>query len=167
MRRILIIGNSGAGKSTLARRLGDRLGLPVIHLDVLFWRPGWTESNDAEFRARVADALRAPAWICDGDFGSSLDLRMPLADTVVWLDQRPIICLVRAIWRAVKFADGGRPDMAEGCREKIDLEFYGYIWNWNRTRRPHVEAALAAHGDHLRVIRLRTDRDIAAFLATT
>lgn len=164
MQRILIIGNSGAGKSTLARRLGERLNLPVIHLDVLFWKPGWTQSEDGEFRARVANALGGPAWICDGDFGSSLDLRMPLADTVVWIDQPPILCLARAIWRAVKFGDGGRPDMAEGCREKVDLQFYAYICNWNRTRRPRVEAALAAHGQHLRLIRLRTDRDIAAFL---
>ena len=165
MRRILIIGNSGAGKSTLARRLGERLDLPVIHLDALFWKPGWTESDDSEFRVRVADALSGPAWVCDGDFGSSLDLRMPLADTIIWLDPPPILCLARAIWRAIKFADGGRPDMAEGCREKIDLTFYGYIWNWNRTRRPRVEAALAGHGDHLGVIKLRTDRDVAAFLA--
>lgn len=165
MRRILIIGNSGAGKSTLARRLGERLNLPVIHLDTLFWKPGWTESGDDEFRARVALALSGPDWICDGDFGSSLDLRLPLADTVVWLDQPPIICLARVIWRAIKYADTRRPDMAEGCRETIDFKFYGYVWNWNRTRRPRLAAALAAHGAHARLIRLCSDSEIAAFLA--
>ena len=167
MRRILIIGNSGAGKSTLARRLGERLGLPVIHLDVLFWKPGWTESGDQAFRTRVAHALRGPDWICDGDFGSSLDLRFPLADTVVWLDQPPIICLARVIWRAIKYAEARRPGMAEGCRETIDFKFYGYVWNWNRTRRPRLEAALAAHGAHVRLIRLCRDSEIADFLAQT
>ena len=76
-RRILIIGNSGGGKSTLARQLGAKLGLPVIHLDVLFWKPGWVESGDVEFREAVAAALSTPAWICDGNFGSNWDLRMP------------------------------------------------------------------------------------------
>lgn len=165
MRRILIIGNSGAGKSTLARRLGQKLGRPVIHLDVLFWKPGWVESSDSEFRRRVAEALSGPAWICDGDFGSSLDLRLPLADTVVWLDLPTVVCLMRAIWRAIRYSGGGRPDMAEGCRETFDLAFYVYIWNWNRTRRQRLDAALAARGDHVRLVRLGSDRAIADFLA--
>lgn len=86
MRRVLIVGNSGGGKSTLARSLGAKLGLPVIHLDVLFWKPGWVESDRADFRVRVAEALQAPAWICDGNFTSSYDLRMPYADTIIWIE---------------------------------------------------------------------------------
>ena len=122
MRRILVIGNSGGGKSTLARRLGEKLGLPVIHLDVLFWKPGWVESERDDYLARVMAALAAPAWICDGQFTASFHLRMPLADTIVWIDQPPALCLVRAIWRAVTYRDGGRPDMADGCTEKVDFE---------------------------------------------
>lgn len=165
MRRILVIGNSGGGKSTLARRLGEKLGIPVIHLDVLFWKPGWTESNDAEFRMRVAEALNGESWVCDGDFGGSLDLRLPRADTVVWIDQPVWLCLVRAIWRIVKYRTDTRPDMAEGCRESIDLKFWGYILAWNRSRRPIIEAALAAHGARVRLVRLTSDRQIAAFLS--
>lgn len=164
MRRILIIGNSGAGKSTLARQLGEKLSLPVIHLDVLFWKPGWTESHDDDFRARSAEALAGEAWVCDGNFGGSWDLRMPLADTIVWIDQPPWLCLVRAIWRVVKYRHGTRPDMAEGCRETIDLTFYGFILTYNRKVRPRLEAALATHGAHARRVRLRSDREIAAFL---
>lgn len=165
MQRVLIIGNSGGGKSTLARRLGDKLGLPVIHLDRLFWKPGWIESDDNAFRITVAEALAAPAWVCDGDFGSSLDLRAPLADTIIWIDQPPWLCVVRAIWRIVRFRGGGRPDMTEGCDESLDLKFYGYILSWNRTRRPRLQAALAVYGVHARLVRLRSDREIAAFLA--
>lgn len=165
MRRVLIIGNSGAGKSTLARRLGEKLGLPVIHLDVLFWKPGWVESEREDYRRRVLAALEAPEWICDGNFTSTFGLRMALSDTIVWIDQPPLLCLFRAIWRAITYRKGGRPDMAEGCTEKIDFQFYGFILTYNRKVQPLLEAALAEHGAHARVVRLRSDREIARFLA--
>lgn len=165
MRRVLIIGNSGAGKSTLARRLGEKLGLPVVHLDVLYWKPGWVESADEEFHARIEAYQRADAWIADGNFGGSWRLRMPAADTIVWLDLPAWLCLVRAIWRVFEYRDGTRPDMAEGCREKIDFQFYGYILSYNRKMRPRLEKALAEHGTHARLFHLKSDREIAAFLA--
>ena len=165
MRRVLIVGNSGGGKSTLARRLGEQTGLPVIHLDVLFWKPGWVERDDAEFRASVQQALKAPTWITDGNFGSTWDLRMPLADTIILIDQPRALCLFRAIWRRVTYRHGGRPDMAEGCDEAVDLKFYHFIWTYDRKVRPRLEAALAAYGAHARVVRLRNDHEIAAFLA--
>ena len=165
MRRVLVIGNSGGGKSTLARKLGAKLGLPVIHLDVLFWRAGWVESDRDDYLARVMAALAAPAWICDGQFTSSFHLRMPLADTIVWIDQPRALCLIRAIWRAVTYRDGGRPDMAEGCREKIDFDFYRYIWTFDREKKPEIEAALAAYGGQAQIVRLTSDREIAEFLA--
>lgn len=165
MHRVLIVGNSGGGKSTLARRLGEQTGLPVIHLDVMFWKPGWVERDDAEFRVSVAEALQAPTWITDGNFGDTWDLRMPLADTIVWIDQPRALCLFRAIWRMVTYRHGGRPDMAEGCREALDLKFYHFIWTYNRKVRPRLETALATHGAHARVVRLRSDREIATFLA--
>jgi adenylate kinase family enzyme len=165
MRRILVIGNSGGGKSTLARKLGETLRLPVVHLDVLFWKPGWVESEDDEFRARVAAALSAPDWICEGDFRGSFDLRMPLADTIVWVDQPPWLCLFRAMRRVVTGRIHGRPDMAEGCQESVDFALYGFILTYNREHRPSLQAALAEHGAHARVVRLRSDREIADFLA--
>ena len=165
MRRILIVGNSGGGKSTLARRLGEKLGLPVVHLDVIFWKPGWVESDRDEYRARVVEALAAPEWICDGNFTSTFGMRMALSDTIIWIDRPAWLCLYRAIWRAITYRRGGRPDMAEGCDEKIDFDFYGFILTYNRKVRPKLEAALAEHGRHARLVRLTSDREVAAFLA--
>jgi adenylate kinase family enzyme len=165
MRRVLVIGNSGGGKSTLARRLGDKLGLPVIHLDILFWKPGWVESDKAEFADRVAAALQAPVWVSDGNFGSNYHVRLPRADTVIWIDLPPWLCLFRAIKRAVTYRGGGRPDLTPGCDETIDFQFYGFILNFRRKHQPRLEAALAEHGAHVRLYRLRSDREIAAFLA--
>lgn len=166
MRRVLIIGNSGGGKSSLARALGERTGLPVIHLDVLFFKPNWVESDRLQFRQRVAEALAAPQWICDGNFGSTYDLRMPLADTIIWIDRPRLQCLYRAIRRAITYSRGGRPDMAPGCRETIDLKFYRFIWTFDAAIRPRLEAALAEHGSHARLERLRCDDEVARFLAS-
>ena len=167
MRRILIVGNSGGGKSTLARRLGEKLSLPVIHLDVIFWKPGWVEIGDEAFRLEAARALQGPEWICDGNFSGTWDLRMPLADTIVWLDQPRLLCLFRAVMRVVTYRGRRtRPDMAEGCDEKFDPKFYGYIWSYDAKVAPRLEAALAQYGRHARVVRLKNDRAIAAFVAS-
>jgi len=58
MRRILVIGIAGGGKSTLALKLGEVLGLPVIHLDAIFWKPGWESIPREEFRALTADLVK-------------------------------------------------------------------------------------------------------------
>jgi adenylate kinase family enzyme len=164
MQRVLIIGNSGGGKSTLARKLGAKTGAPVIHLDVLFWKPGSVESDKQEFKARLTAALAAPRWIADGNFSSSWDVTMARADTVVWIDQPRWLCLVRAIWRIVKYRRELRPDMAEGCRESVDFAFYRYIWTYDAETTPKLLAALETHGAHARHVRLRSDREIVAFL---
>ena len=167
MRRILIVGNSGGGKSTLARRLGEKLSLPVIHLDVIFWKPGWVEAPDDEFRAGVARALQGPAWVCDGNSPATADIRMPFADTIVWIRQPRLLCLIRAISRVVTYRGRHtRPDMAQGCDEKFDPQFYRYIWTYDEKVAPRIDAALKAHGRHARLVRLRNDREIADFLAS-
>ena len=84
--RILVIGPSGAGKSTLARAIGARLDLPVVHLDALFWQPGWVESDDAEFRARIAAVADTDAWVIDGNYSRHLDVRLARAQAAIWLD---------------------------------------------------------------------------------
>jgi adenylate kinase family enzyme len=68
MRRIIVVGCSGSGKTSLALKLGRKLGLPVVHLDVLYWRPGWNASDKASFRVRVADAIAGEGWVADGSF---------------------------------------------------------------------------------------------------
>ncbi len=165
MRRVVILGCSGSGKSTLARAMGERLGLPVVHLDALFWRPNWVEPEPAAFRARVVEALAADAWISDGNYvGRTFDIRMPRADTVIFVDQSRRICM----WRIFKrwWVDRGRrrADLAEGCYENLDWEFTKLVWTFNRKHRANILAAVASYGKP--VTMLRSDREIAAFLET-
>jgi adenylate kinase family enzyme len=165
MQRILLIGCSGGGKSTLARRLGEKLGLPVIHLDVLFWKPGWVESSYEEFRPRVEAAVAGERWIIDGNFSRTFDIRMPRADTIVWIDQPRWLCLWRAFWRSLTQFGRVRADLAPGCPEQFDPGFYAFIWNFRKKNNAGIEEALATLGRHARLFHLRSDAEIAAFLA--
>lgn len=164
MRRVLVIGIPGAGKSTFARALGARTGLPVIHLDTEFWQPGWKITPREPWRAKVAELVAHEAWIMDGNYGASLDLRLPRADTVIWFDYPRRVCLRRAVWRVLTTYGQVRDDLALGCPERFDLEFLRFIWDFNAKSRPQVVTALFEHGRHLVPIVLRRDRDAARFL---
>ena len=100
-KRILILGCGGAGKSTLARRLGAATGLPVVHLDGLYWQPGWVAMERAAWRRTVENEIAKDAWIIDGNFGSSLELRLSRAQAAVYLNYSRAVCLagvLRRVW---------------------------------------------------------------------
>jgi adenylate kinase family enzyme len=123
-RRILILGPSGAGKSTLARRLGDRLGLPVVHLDALYWNPGWSASETGLFRARMAEAAARDAWVIEGNYSSHLDLRLPRAEALIWLDLPRYVYFPRAVWRSIRNYGRERGDVGAGNPEQFDWSFF-------------------------------------------
>ena len=93
LHRWLLLGHSGAGKTTLATELGELLKLPVVHLDKLSWRPGWQELDRATFSERTCAAAAGERWIIDGNYTGTLDLRLPRAQAVVWLDYPLWRCL--------------------------------------------------------------------------
>jgi len=166
MQRIVILGNAGSGKSTLARALGQRLGLPVIHLDKLFWEPGWTEPDPEQFRTRVGEAVAGDSWVCEGNYARrTFDLRLPRAQLVIWLDTPRLTCLKRVIVRSV--LDRPRPDRAAGCKEQLDkafLEFLKFVWQFDRGYRPGIEAMRLAVAPDVRTVHLRGERQIRDFL---
>ena len=164
MRRVLIIGCGGAGKSTFGIHLAERTGLPLIHLDQAFWRPGWTVTPRIEWRGTVNRLVAAPAWILEGNYENSLDLRLPRADTVIWFDMPRHLCLRRVAKRMLTTYGRVRLDMAPGCPERLDLAFLTWIWNFNRTTRPKIQAMLDLHGSHLQPVIFRRDRDVRVFL---
>lgn len=138
--RILIIGSGGAGKSTFARALGDATGLPVIHLDQLYWRPGWVEPPKPEFHATLERVMAEPRWILDGNYSGSLAMRIAAADAIVWLDPPRVVCLAGVVKRRLR--GGPRPDVPAGCPEHLSWEFVTWIWNYPTRTAPKVRARL-------------------------
>lgn len=135
MKRIVIIGCSGSGKSTLACQLGEKLNLPVVHLDRLFWKSGWQESTAEEFDAKLTVELEKSQWIMDGNFNRTIPARLAKCDTVIYLDYNRFVCLWGVICRVFKSYGKTRPDMGDGCPERFDWEFLKWIWNFNRRNR--------------------------------
>ncbi len=166
MRKLLLIGPGGSGKSTLATQIGARTGLPVIHLDALYWRPGWIEPTREEWRATLAPLLAQDAWVMDGNFGGTLERRLAAADTVIFFDLPPLLCLWRVLRRRVRYHGRSRPDMTPGCPEKIDLEFVWWILSYRSRKRRTLLPKLHAWADApgRRLVVLSSPRAVQAFV---
>jgi len=164
VQRVVIVGSGGAGKSTLARTLASRTGLPVVHLDEHFWHPGWVETPSDEWR-RLQRELFAPAqWIADGNYSASLDVRLPRADTVIFLDFPTWRTVPRILRRAL--GHRGEAIQAAGCPERLDLQFLMWVVNYRRRSRPRVVDAIERFAPHADLHVLRSPRAVRAFLAT-
>jgi adenylate kinase family enzyme len=146
MQRVAVVGSGGAGKTTFARRLGEIIEAPVIHLDHHFWRPGWVETPKDEWRDIQREMVAADRWVIDGNYGGTLEVRFPRADTIVVLDFHRVVCLGRALRRSI--LGHGRATQAPGCPERIDLGFYRWIWDYPTGGKTRMVAKLREHGAH-------------------
>ena len=164
MERILIIGCGGSGKSTLARELGEKRNLPVVHLDKLFWHPGWVESTKEEIDAKILAELRNPQWIMDGNYYRTMHQRLQYCDTVIYLDFSRVTCLVGVLKRVITSYGRVRPDMGEGCPERFDWEFLRWVWNYNKKNRER-NYRLLNEADHAKTYAFKNRRQLRRFLA--
>lgn len=162
MQRVLVIGSPGAGKSTFACELARRTGLPLTHLDAEYWRPGWVRPPKEVWEERVRELIAPDAWILDGNYTSTVPLRAARADTVVVLDYSRLLCLYRAVRRAIL---NRRPDALDLGKEPLNLEFLRFVWRFPVVQRRQL-AGLGAM-PHLSVVRLRSDDQATAWLAAS
>jgi len=166
MKRIAIIGPGGAGKSTLARQIGAKTGLPVVHLDAVYWHKGWVETPKVEWAETARELASRPEWILDGNYGGTMDLRLAASDTIIFLDLPPALCAARVLLRFLKYRSQSRPDMAAGCPEKLDFVFLQWIWNYRRDRRPGILTRMNAYAEGRRLVHLQTPGQVRRFLAS-
>ena len=166
-RRVVVTGLAGAGKSTLSIALAAKTGLPLIHLDLQFWKPGWTEPTETEWRDKQRAVLAGDAWIADGNYHETLDIRVELADTVVVLDLPWWRCSGRALRRG--FTVPG--ELPAGCdyprwmRLRDEWRLAYRILRSSRSEPARERETIARHGQHAAVHVLRSTREVRDFLA--
>lgn len=163
MQRVLVLGAPGSGKSTLAAALARRTGLPLIHLDRHYWRPGWVEPDKETWARQVETLAAADRWVMDGNYGGTLASRLSRAETVIWLDLPTSVCLWRIARRALLHHGRVRPDMAEGCPERLRLEFILHVLRFRFHSRRRIVRKLEGYVGSL--VRFTRPREAARWLA--
>lgn len=164
MERIMIIGCGGSGKSTLARQMGAKLDIPVVHLDKLFWTPGWVSLPQEAFDKLHREAIAGEKWIIDGNFNRTIPERLERCDTVIYLDFSRAACLLGVAKRILTTYGTVRQDMGEGCPERIDLDFLKWVWNFNKNKR-EKNYRLLNEAEGKETIVLKNRRAVRKFLA--
>ena len=167
-RRVVVTGLAGAGKSTFSKALSAKTGLPLIHLDLHFWKPGWVEPSDDEWREKQRRLLAGDAWIADGNYHATLELRLERADTVVFLDTPWWVCAARAFVRGLRAPPGSV--MPDGCEDSAwrrlrdEWRIVWRVWRRRASDRERELAIVSEHGPHATLHVLRSKRAVRDFL---
>jgi adenylate kinase family enzyme len=150
MKRVLILGPGGSGKSTLAARLSEITGLPVIELDKVFWQSGVLPTPRHQWVELQQSLVKEERWIMDGDLGphDAIEVRLRVADTIIFLDFSPVRCAWRALRRS---------------RERVD--FWFWLLCYRRKSRPILMEAIYKHATQTDIYALRNPRALRRFLA--
>ena len=162
MKKIIIPGCPGSGKSTFARALQKQTGLPLFYLDRMNWNPDRTTVEKDVFLERLQEVLSREEWILDGNYGSTIELRLQACDTAFFLDYPVEVCLDGIRERRGQV----REDMpwVEGEREE-DANFLKFIRAYPIQSRPKVLELLTRYpAKEIHIFRDRSEAD--AFLET-
>lgn len=138
MEKILIIGNAGSGKSTFSKKLAQKLQLPLVHLDKIYWTGNWDHLSREEFDEALQKELIKPQWIIDGNFNRTFPHRLQYCDTVFFFDLPAISCFWGITKRIFQNYGKTRTDMGGNCPEYFDkqkISLYKGVLNFNKTRR--------------------------------
>jgi adenylate kinase family enzyme len=161
--RIAIVGCGGSGKSWLARSLGGLLGVKPVHLDGLYYDQDWKPLDQDRFADLQRELVAAPRWIIDGNYASSLPIRLRAATTVIFLDLPGWTCLCGVARRRMRHGGGQHKDI--GVYDRISWEVIRYILGYRRRMAPRVRKLIADHAGNAEVVVLRSRRATRDYLA--
>jgi len=155
----MIIGSPGSGKSTFSRKLSEALNLPLYHLDLYFWKPGWVQTPVDEWTKFIEQLVIQDKWIIDGYYGRTLDTRMQAADVIILFDLSPWITTYRVIKRRIQYHGKSRPDLNVDCPESLDWELVKYSWNFRKNRIPGINERIQKHSKNKKIIIIKNSKE--------
>lgn len=164
MKRIIVIGNCGSGKSTFAEKLSQMTGIPLTHLDQLYWKPNWVASDHDEFDEKIQKIITTDSWILDGNYTRSAHTRIEKSDTVFFFDFPVWKSLFRVVKRSIFGYGKVQKGAAEECNENYDLKFYLYVLRFKQHSRPLIVKAIEACTDQLDVVVFKNNKESDAWL---
>ena len=150
MKRVAVIGCPGSGKSTFARKLHEKTGLPLIHLDNIWWKPDRTHITREEFDAALAEILAKPVWIADGNYSRTVESRIAACDTVIFLDYDEQTCMDGIASRVGE----QRPDMP-WTEQTLDAELVALVKGFRTEQRPEILTLLDRYADGRKILIFR------------
>lgn len=158
-----MIGCGGSGKTTFARELGAEAGIDVVHLDGLYYASDWSTKPAEEWEVLQRKLVAQSSWIIDGNYASTMPIRVAAADTIIYLDLPTRVCLWSVLCRRLQFRGRNRPDL--GVYDRINWQFIRFIWSFRRIRRPHILALIDEHKqDDATFVRITTRRAAKEFV---
>lgn len=162
--RIMIIGSGGAGKSTFSKGIGEALDIPIYHLDAYYWRSGWVPTPDEEWDEFIRELIKLDNWIIDGNYSRTFDLRMKLADVIIYLDINPLIATYRVVKRRLQYHGKTRPDLSQNCPEKLDWEFIQWVWTFRRRKRTKILEKLQHYSKGSKIFIIKKPKEVKKLL---
>jgi adenylate kinase family enzyme len=164
----MVIGiSAGVGKSTFARKLGKSLNISVFHLDALYWKRDWVEAPLEEFSKAQQEIVNQDQWIIEGNFINTFEIRAEHADTIIYLELPLHVCLYRVVKRWLMNIGRTRPDMGEGCKEKLDWDFIKFIYTTYYPRKKKMNERFKSFqslGSKKEIIILKSKQEIHSYL---
>lgn len=140
------------------------MNLPVYHLDIYFWKPGWIETPRSDCEQIARQLVSNDKWIIDGNFNGTFHIRFDSADTIIFLDFNRYVCVYHCLKRYFRYRGKTRPDLPEGCNESLDYKFYKWVWNFAKKDKAIIMTALDSIKDSKKIIILNNKKDTDKFI---
>ena len=159
MKKIIVLGCSGSGKSTFAIKLHEKLGLPLYHLDNIWWKDDRTHISREEFDEKLDGLTKLDSWIIDGDYSRTYEKRIVACDTIFFLDYSEDVCMDGIVGRVGQ----KRPDMP-WTEDELDPELIELVRNYGKENRPKLLELFAQYPEK-NVITFKTREEADKWIA--